>query len=353
MKPTSLSCLLAFLACASHSLCLAGEAPLVLDPKNPLLECLWDPDRPDGHAPIGVMGDHNHEAGEFMLSYRYMFMSMDGMRDGTSELSSDDVFALGFPVTPTSMDMEMHMLGLMFAPTDRLTLMAMTNYQSMTMDHVTRAGTMPRRLRGERFTTSSEAWGDTSLVALYKILDRNCARLHTKFGFSAPTGSIDQEDPGPLPYPMQTGSGTWDLLFGPTYLKQYDQWSWGAQANGRVRLGENHRDYTLGNQWSVTGWTALNLTDAICVSGRLEWLYQGEIEGADPRLNPGLVPTAVPSNFDRHRLDAAIGLNLFIPGGFLRGHRFAVEAGMPLYEHIGGPLLQTEYWIMAGWQKAF
>ena len=32
---------------------------------------------PDDHAPIGVMGDHTHDAGEIMLSYRYMFMPME------------------------------------------------------------------------------------------------------------------------------------------------------------------------------------------------------------------------------------------------------------------------------------
>jgi len=37
--------------------------------------------RPDGHAPIGVMGEHTHKAGEWMLSYRYrnMFMSETGL----------------------------------------------------------------------------------------------------------------------------------------------------------------------------------------------------------------------------------------------------------------------------------
>ena len=33
--------------------------------------------RPDSHAPIGVMSDHTHEAGEMMFSYRYMFMNMN------------------------------------------------------------------------------------------------------------------------------------------------------------------------------------------------------------------------------------------------------------------------------------
>ncbi|NBD18196.1 MAG: hypothetical protein GVY04_19270 [Cyanobacteria bacterium] len=36
----------------------------------------WTSGRPDGHAPIGVMGDHVHGQGEWMLSYRYMFILM-------------------------------------------------------------------------------------------------------------------------------------------------------------------------------------------------------------------------------------------------------------------------------------
>ena len=30
----------------------------------------WSADRADGHAPLGVMGDHVHEAGEWMVSVR-------------------------------------------------------------------------------------------------------------------------------------------------------------------------------------------------------------------------------------------------------------------------------------------
>ena len=32
--------------------------------------------RPDSHAPIGVMGEHGHKAGEMMLAYRFMAMDM-------------------------------------------------------------------------------------------------------------------------------------------------------------------------------------------------------------------------------------------------------------------------------------
>ena len=37
---------------------------------------------PEDHAPIMVMGDHMHKAGEYMVSLRAMDMSMDGNLKG-------------------------------------------------------------------------------------------------------------------------------------------------------------------------------------------------------------------------------------------------------------------------------
>ncbi len=34
-------------------------------------------------APIGVMGEHQHKAGEMMLGYRFMTMNMQGLQSGT------------------------------------------------------------------------------------------------------------------------------------------------------------------------------------------------------------------------------------------------------------------------------
>ena len=49
--------------------------------------------RPDAVAPIGVMGDHLHDAGQFMASYRYMYMRMEQNFDGTSSVSDQSVLA--------------------------------------------------------------------------------------------------------------------------------------------------------------------------------------------------------------------------------------------------------------------
>ena len=110
-------------------------------------------DRPDSHAPIGVMGDHLMEQGQWMASYRLMNMHMDGMRSGTDDITPQEVALLpnalagesmrmgnlpdGSPrimtvpptyrIAPLEMDMRMHMLGLMYGLSHDVTAMVMFN----------------------------------------------------------------------------------------------------------------------------------------------------------------------------------------------------------------------------------
>ena len=74
--------------------------------------------RPDSHAPISVMAEHSHGEGEFMFSYRFMSMEMDGNLDGSDNLSNSDILvgpnnSDGYLVTPLDMTTDMHMLGMM------------------------------------------------------------------------------------------------------------------------------------------------------------------------------------------------------------------------------------------------
>lgn len=101
------------------------------------------------HAPIGVVGEHMHKKGEYMFSYRFSHMHMEGNRIGNNRVSPTQIattvpnpFA-GPPtlrVVPTKMTMQMHMFGGMYAPTDWVTLMAMASYVEKSMDHTTFAG---------------------------------------------------------------------------------------------------------------------------------------------------------------------------------------------------------------------
>ncbi len=325
---------------------------LLADSDGEVKEGDWSSARPDGHAPIGVMGDHVHKAGEVMLSYRYMFMEMDGNRDGTNDLTDGEVLQQ-FMVTPKRMTMEMHMVGGMYAPTDDLTLMAMIPFVSLEMDHVTRSG--------RTFTTNSGGIGDVKLGGLYNIMRQDNQRIHLNLGVSIPTGSIEEEDVTPasapnetiLPYPMQIGSGTFDLLPGITYLGQTDSLSWGGQFNTVLRLGENSNNYTLGNQYALTGWIAKNWTDWLSTSIRLNGKTWGNIDGADSRLNPRMIPTADPDRRGGTRLDLGFGLNLYAPQGGLKGGRLAVEFELPIYQSLEGPQLETDWQLTLGAQYAF
>ena len=45
----------------------------------------------DRHAPMGVMGDHLHEKGEWMVSYRFMSMGMEGNLLGSAAIDPDTI----------------------------------------------------------------------------------------------------------------------------------------------------------------------------------------------------------------------------------------------------------------------
>ena len=312
----------------------------------------WTSARPDGHAPIGVMGDHTHERGEVMLSYRYMRMDMNGNRDGTNGLSTADVLGT-FAVAPLKMPMQMHMAGLMYAPANRLTLMVMLPVLKYSMDLRTGSGV--------NFTTRSSGVGDLKTTALVTLYDANRAKVHVAAGASLPTGSIDAQDVTPasggqkvrLPYPMQIASGTVDLLPGLTYLGQTDHWSWGAQGSGIIRTGKNDNQYRLGNVGSGTVWFARRWSQWLGPSVRVAGSTWGEVTGADPALTPAMVPTADPSLRGGTRLDALAGFNFEVARGGLKGQRLAVEAGFPVYQSLHGPQLETDWVITAGWQYAF
>ena len=313
---------------------------------------------PASHAPIGVMGDHTHAPGEVMFSYRYMRMGMNGSRDDDERISSSRVLQ-DFAVTPTSMDMDMHMFGAMFAPIERLTLMLMVPFVSLEMEHKTRMG--------GRFTTFAEGIGDVRATAMVELWrDPRFGKLQANLGLSFPTGSISEADRTPLsspnrvrlPYPMQIGSGTYDLLPGLTYAGQREAISWGAQARGEIRLDENHADYRLGNEYALTAWGAYTLSRWVSASLRVEWMHHLNVRGRDPNIattNPmavPLVPTADPGRRAGMRLDVLAGVNFLVPEGPLSRLRFAIEAGVPAYQRLDGPQLETDFVVTAGVQYA-
>lgn len=332
------------------------------------------PIRADGHAPIGVMGDHMHKKGEWMLSYRHMRMNMKGNRIGTNDVSPQTIVNTvpnrfgnttmlpTLRVIPTTMTMDMHMIGAMYAPTDNLTLMVMFNYIEKEMDHLTFSmGPNPTVIGS--FKTRSEGLGDTKISSLIRLYDDNTHHLHANVGFSLPTGDLDETghilspmNTRPnlrLPYAMQLGTGTFDFLPGITYSGRVSNLSWGAQYMAEIRLeDENDEGYSWGDKHTATAWAAYQWAPWISTSVRATYSHQDEIDGSDPLI---AVPnqTAYPEFYGGERVELFGGVNLVGQTGTLRGHRLAIEAGAPIHEDLNGPQMKRDWTLTIGWQKAF
>ena len=307
-----------------------------------------DAGRADDHAPIGVTADHRHDKGEWMFSYRTMLMTMQGNRDGARGLSPDQILRSGsgaYRIAPLEMKMTMHMLGVMHAPSDSITLMAMAPYYSaLKMDHAT--------AMGGQFETASNGLGDLGVSVLFPMVGNGTASL----GIVAPTGKTSHRDVTPtgdsvLPYPMQIGSGSWSAAGSVTWSRQHAGGSFGAQIRGLVRLNDNQHDYRREDRVEATAWSAWLPRPGLSLSLRTKYSGWSDIRGADSRFAAGLagnlVPTADPQLRGGNRLEAIAGLNLLFGG-----HRLGAEVSLPLHRNLNGPQLETDRIVTLGWQYA-
>ncbi len=323
----------------------------------------WTSSRPDGHAPIGVMGDHAHGRGEYMLSYRFMNMQMEGLRSGTEPVSIAEAHKT-FMMAPLSMTMMMHMVGVMYAPSDVVTLMAMGNWVDLAMhnDHAHHGHDHEHGHEEHDGSVASTGPGDASLSALIGLKRTGSTRLHLNAGVSFPVGSIARVGVTPmsegretqLPYPMQLGSGTWDVLPGITLFGMSERASWGGQVSGVLRANTNSRGYRKGHAGAATAWFAVRPSDYLSVSARVAGRMWGNYNGSDDAYaNPMMTPAVREDLRGGTRIDAPLGVNLYFPRGALQGHRLAVEWSIPVYQDLDGPQLETSWQLTVGWQKSF
>lgn len=332
------------------------------------------PSRADDHAPIGVMGDHLHAAGEVMISYRYMNMAMGDSRIGRDRVSPEFIvenvpnrFA-GQPmqpdtlrIVPRSMHMEMHMLGGMWGVSDDVTLMAMLPVIVNSMDHITFEGGSGTDRLGS-FQTSSKGLGDIGLAGLFRLGVLAGGDIVGRFGLRAPTGSTGNEDTAltpmgatprvRVPYMMQPGSGTWAVTPGLTWRAQFGALGWGANYSGVMQIGRNSDGYTRGDEHEISLWGSWLWTPALSSSLRLRAHNRGRITGIDPEI-VAPVQTADPDFQGGDRLELGFGVNLLGTGAALAGHRLTAEYLLPFYQDLNGPQMEMERTVILGYQYAW
>ena len=245
------------------------------------------------------------------------------------------------------------MVGVMYAPSDTLTLMVMANFVEKSMNHVT--------AMGGAFETSTSGLGDSSISGIFSLNKTENSDTLLNIGVLLPTGSIDETDVTPasapnatqLPYPMQTGSGSYAIQPGFTHTYWGDNWSVGAQVKGTFYLDDNDRNYRLGNTLETSVWTARPVSESLSLSARLAWKEWQNIDGADPVLNIAMVPTADPSLRGGSRVDIGFGVNWVASGSHHTALVFSAEYLTPAYQDLIGPQLQTDDTLVFKTQYSF
>ncbi len=321
-------------------------------------------------SPSGIMLGHEHPKGIWKISYRYMSMMMDGNLSGTTKVDDNFVFNK-YIMSPQNMRMDMHMVMAMYGVTNRLSLMAMFNYNASSMNMNSLPGTMNMTMNGSggmmssnnsnTMSSKTSGLGDTKLYAVYSIINHNVHHILLSGGISLPTGSIQMKGKSDdmmypsqrFPYMMQMGSGTFDFMPGITYLLKQNKASLSAQITSVIRPFNNSLNYRLGNEFTFNVWSAYRWFPWVSSSVRIEGSSVGAINGYDPSLYGVLEPSATSLNYGGQIVKSYLGLNFYLNRGWLKNNKLSVEYGMPVYQNVNGVQLALKSTIYAGWMISF
>jgi hypothetical protein len=317
-------------------------------------------------TPAGTMISHIHQKNEWMISYKYINTNMNGMFSGTTKMTNNDVY-VNYLMASDKMHMDMHMLMGMYGVTDKLTVMAMFNYNVVSMNMSMLPSVMmnmPGMNSGNvNMPTSMKTSGisDFKLHILYGLINREQHRVLVSAGVSIPTGSIklktaDEEAIYPnqhLPYSMQLGSGTVDVLPGITYLYQANKLTVSSQLTSVIRTGYNGLGYKLGNEATSNSWLSYQWYRCLSTSFRVEATVADKIDGYDPSVYYYNDPSSNPTNYGGEKINCYVGTVFQFKKGVLKNNRLGLEYGIPVYQNLNGIQMKLTQSVNASWALAF
>jgi len=311
----------------------------------PLIASPYSMNRADAHAPIGVMADHMHHKDEIMVSYRFMPMAMNTLIDGTKKISVSDIHG-NYNMSPKDMQMTMHMVGAMWGVSNDITLTAMVglcNHQMAMVNQMNQTSNM-----------QSNGLNDLKLGAIININQSKNSQTIANIGISVPIGSIEETNANgtPLPYGMQLGSGTYDLMVGVTQTAQYNDISIGAQVNGLIRTGRNKLNYRLGNKYQGTAWIQKLWAQNLSTSARLIITETTNITGQDNTLTAMQINMSPMFNTNRGSLITDLGVGMNYTPDFLTKTKVAAEISTPILFDMNTVSFLADTTLIVGIQQS-
>ncbi|MFO1254924.1 MAG: transporter [Sphingomonadaceae bacterium] len=311
--------------------------------------------RADEHGPAGTMADHVHKRGDLMLGLSWMHESYGGAnRAGTEAIGDEAIAAAGYAVKADAMTMDMAMLHIMWAPNDRVTLMAVPSWMrmGMTMKGLPAApmgqagaakGTaaMPM-MPGQTMSHAVEGIGDTQVGALLVLSRRPRLSVHAGLMVSIPTGKADRRNAAGsyVHYMMQGGSGTWDLNPTLTLRGTRAGFGWGAQLGYLFRAEKaNVSGFRFGDRFTATAWLSKPLGANLSLAGRVQWTGEEEVRGHYNAAHNHASPPDRQANYGGQRLDLGLGANLVVG----HGYRIGVEMVVQAWQRLNGIQLPRQF----------
>lgn len=296
--------------------------------------------RADMHGPAGTMEDHVHRQGEVMIGLGWMHEGYRGTTQrGSDAISDADIVTAGYTSRTQAMSMDMAMLHVMWAPSDRVTLLAMPSWTRMTMTMVgiSSAPAVGHHAlaQGKTMAHSTSGLGDTRLGALVALSRNPSLSAHAGLVVSVPTGSVSRKDNDGnfVHYGMQPGSGTWDIQPSLTLRGARPGFGWGVQASYLARTGTaNSSGFKLGDRVAATAWLSKPLGERFSLSARLAYTDEGAIKGHYNAGHNHAAPPDRQANYGGKRLEAGIGANVLLGDAFQLG----IEATVPLQQNLNG-----------------
>ncbi len=329
-------------------------------------------------VPAGIMFDHVlPQAGDVMIGYRYMYSNQTGdTLHGSMEINDSAIIngACGENpcyVTPQSMAMHMHMVDIMYAPTDWLTLMLMPQFMDMHMfmrplNGAPQAPSAITSPLGAAITHSAHEHttggvGDTGMYALFNVWKNSHHEINLSLGATAPTGDsaiilrdTHRQQLGFIHYGMQLGSGTWDFKPSATYKGQFDDFSWGTQVSGTVHLtSRNDSGFSFGDIFQATSWTGYQILPWLSGSVRGIYTVQGTLKGEYNGAYNQIGAMDYRQNYGGRFWDVGFGVNAKIPEGSLQGNSLGVEWLQPVGDDVNGYQLSRDGALSATWSYMF
>ena len=302
------------------------------------------------------------------FGYHYRYAEFDVYLDGTDDVPISQVIFDGnpanrtnknFTVVPTMITQQAHVFSLGYDIDAVSSLYVVLPYILQDTDHISIVPGF------ESFNMHTEGIGDVVLSYTRELWQWQAHEVSINAGISFPTGSIDEKGDTPrgpgdqqLPYTMQLGSGTFDLPISAQYSGRKGKWSWGAEVSGKIRFGENSRDYRLGNQFGASAWGSTRVLSWLEPSIKFDYRYSDRIHGADQELlvpGPFPFPAAIanPRFYGGHKAFAIFGVRIDPSDGLFQNHAIELLYAEPIYQSLNGIQIQEDYHFNISWKWDF